>query len=325
MRILLVRLSALGDVVSGLHALSAIQARKPEAGIGWLVEDRFAPLLARHPQLAALHAYPRRRSGGLFGWLRVAGFLATLRRRRYDLALDLQGNLKSGLLARLSGARHVWGIGPPQSREGNALFVRRRIDCPAGNRVDAYHALVEAALGPGPRPPPQLPAVPTGPPVLALHPGTSRFGAHKRWPGSHFAELGARLVRRLGLPAVVTAGPGEEESAQAVVDAIGRDARLARPGDLRALVDLLAGARLCVAADTGPAHIAAVLGVPTVTLFGPKDPAVVAPVGPKAVALTASIRCSPCALRHCPDPACMEALSVERVEREALALLGESP
>ncbi|MGQ0613690.1 MAG: glycosyltransferase family 9 protein [Planctomycetaceae bacterium] len=325
MRILLVRLSALGDVVCGLHALSAIQARKPEAKIGWLVEDRFASLLEGHPQLAALHVYPRRRSRGPFGWARALAFVARLRRQRYDLALDLQGNLKSGLLARLSGAQSVWGLAPPHSREGNSLLVRRRVPCAPGNRIDAYHALVDAALGPGPRPPPLLPATAAGEGVLALHPGTSRFGAHKRWPARQFAELGARLTRRLALPAIVTAGPGEEEEAQWVVDALGAQARLARPADLRALVDLLAGARLCVAADTGPAHIAAILGIPTLTLFGPKDPALMAPVGPHARALRAGVRCSPCTLRHCPDPVCMEALSVERVEREALALLGEAP
>jgi len=325
MRILLVRLSALGDVVTGLHVLSALKARLPEAEVGWLVEDRFASLLAGHPQLARVHAYPRRRAAGPLGWPKALAFLAGVRRRRYDLALDLQGNLKSGLLARLSGARRVAGLGGAFAREGNALFVRRRVPPPPGNRVEAYLALLDAVVGPGARPPALLPATPGERGLLALHPGTSPYGAHKRWPAERFAELGRRLVRRLAAPAVVTAGPGEEAEARGVAEAIGAPARWERPRDLRALADLLAGARLLVAADTGPAHVAAALGVPTLTLFGPKDPAVAAPVGPRARALAAGVRCSPCALRHCPDPACMDALSVDAVERAALALLQGPP
>jgi ADP-heptose:LPS heptosyltransferase len=317
----MVRLSALGDVATGLHVLSTIRARTGSAFVGWLVEDRFAALLRGHPQLDAVHVYERRR----FRWLRLPGLVRELRRARYDVALDLQGNLKSGVLTRLSGASRRLGLAPPLSREGNRLFVRELVPAPPGHRLDAYLALVDRALGPGPSAPAVVPATPAPGSPVVLHAGTSRFGAFKRWPPERFAELGDVLANRLGAPVLLTAGPGERPDAALVLEKMRSRAAIAETPSLRALVDLLAGARLVVAGDTGPAHLAAAAGVPTVVLFGPKDPAVLAPKGPLVRALRAGARCSPCALRFCPDPVCMTGLAVGDVARAALDLLGVAP
>ena len=246
-----------------------------------------------------------------------------MRREGYELALDLQGNLKSGFLTRLSGAKATWGLDRPFAREGNHLLIRNRVPPPPGHRADAYAALIDAALGPGIHEPGMLPATPDGHDSIVLHPGVSAFGAFKRWPLSHFAELGDRLQRRTGAPVLLTAGPGERDDALAVRDRMESGASLAETPTLRHLVDLLAGARLVVAADTGPAHIAAAVGVPTLTLFGPKDPEILAPRGPRSEWISSRARCSPCTLRWCPDPVCMSGLDVSRVEARALALLEE--
>ncbi len=325
MRILLIRLSALGDVVTGLHVLASLKRGLPEASIGWLVEDRFASLLEGHPQLDRIHVYKR----GFYGrcsirpwrWGHFARFVKDLRRARYDVALDLQGNFKSGVLTCLSGARRRWGLGPPLGREGNGLFVRRRIEPPGGHRMNAYLALVAAAVQDVPRTHGFLPAHASDARAIVLHPGASKFGAFKRWPPEHFAALADRLARRTGAPVVLTAGPGERAQAEKVLKHMECDASIAEPPTLSDLTDLLAGARLVVAGDTGPAHLAAVVGAPTVTLFGPKDPSSLAPVGPRTRVARSGVRCSPCDLRFCPDPVCMSALSVECVEREALELL----
>jgi ADP-heptose:LPS heptosyltransferase len=308
----------LGDVAMGLHVLSAARARAPGARIGWLVENRFAGLLEGHPQIDILHVYDRRRSR--VPWV-LAGFARNLRRERYDMALDLQGNLKSGILARLAGARRTMGLDAPLAREGNRLLVRERVTPPAGHRLMAYLALFDRALGPGPAPPAILPAVGERHGAVVLHPGVSRFGAFKRWPPASFAELGDRLASRLGARVILTAGPGERAEADDVRGRMRQPVEVVEPKGLRALADILSGARLFVASDTGPAHIAAALGVPTVTLFGPKDPAAMAPVGPRARAVRAGVRCSPCALRSCPDPVCMTNLPVDLVERSASELL----
>jgi lipopolysaccharide heptosyltransferase I len=321
-RLLLVRLSALGDVAMTLNVLSTARARCPEARIGWLVEDRFAGLLEGHPQLDSIHIYERRRSR--LPWV-LARLVAALRRQEYDIALDLQGNLKSGVLARLAGARRTVGLDAPLSREGNRLFVRERVAPRAGHRIHSYLALVDAALGAGATAPGQLAGGREAHGAVVLHPGTSRFGRFKRWPAPAFAELGDRLAERLGTAVLLTAGPGERADAEEVRQRMRHAAAIVEPQGLRALTELLDGARVFVASDTGPAHVAAALGVPTVTLFGPKDPGILAPLGARVRAVAAGARCSPCALRHCPDPVCMTELPVVLVERAVLDLLGVAP
>jgi lipopolysaccharide heptosyltransferase I len=323
-RILIVRLSALGDIATGLAVLATVRARRPDARVGWLVEDRFADLLQDHPQIDTVHVYERKGGGILRNAGRLLHLTKSLRAERYDAALDLQGNLKSGFLTRLSGAARRVGLGGGHSREGNGLFVKERVAPPPGHRLGGYLAVVEAVLGPGPVADALLPASPQDHRSIVLHPGTSRFGAFKRWPPASYAALGDRLAERLRAKVLLTAGPGERAEAEAVARALRAPAEIAEPAGLQALVDVLAGARLVVAGDTGPAHLAAALGVPTVSLFGPKDPAVLAPVGPRTAAVRAGVRCSPCALRHCPDPVCMTQLTVDAVEARALALLDDA-
>jgi len=321
LRILIVRLSALGDVAMGLHVLSTLRARTGSAHVGWLVEDRFANLLEDHPRIDSLYVYGRRtvtRPGGFAAFWRM---IRAVRKERFDLVLDLQGNLKSGVLAWLSGAPRRVGLGPPLSREGNRRFLTETVEPPAGHRFDAYRALLDRAVGPGSDAHAELPASPAGE-AIVLHPGVSAFGAFKRWPPESFAALADRLAARLRRPVVVTAGPGERAQAEAVAAAMKEEAAIVEPESLRALADVLAGAVLVVAADTGPAHVAAATGVPTLTLFGPKDPAVMAPLGPRTATARNGVRCSPCTLRACPDPVCMTELSVDLVEERALALLG---
>lgn len=323
MRILVVRLSALGDVVIGLHVLSTLRARLGSAHIGWLVEDRFAPLLENHPQLDALHIYERRQIGQQGGYGRLWELIRALRDAHYDVVLDLQGNMKSGVLTRLTGAPRRVGLAPPLSGEGNGLFMTESLSVCGGHRIESYRDLVNQVLGPGEEAPAILPARSEAHDAVVFHPGVSAFGEFKRWPAKHFAGLGDRLAAALGRPIWLTAGPGERPQAEEVRDAMSADATIVEPPSLGDLVNTLAGARVVVAADTGPAHLAAATGVPTVTLYGPKDPSVLAPLGPRTRTVRADVRCSPCSLRSCPDPICMSELSVEQVADEVLDLLHE--
>jgi lipopolysaccharide heptosyltransferase I len=301
-RVLILRLSAIGDVLVALPALRSLKRQRPDLRVSWAVEDRAADLLRGHPDLEDVVVYPRRRwVRGLRHPLRLPGTLREmartfreLRRRRFDAALDLQGNLKSGLFGLLSGARLRVGFAGAHTREGNRLFNHRRIPVPpeAVHRVERDLALLPG-IGLEPRyEPPVLPLDPedarpaeellaradgSGALVL-LHPGTSDFGAVKRWPAERFGALGERLAREGGARVVVTWGPGEEELARAVVEASrGRAAPAPPLRSLRELAALIRRAALFVAADTGPLQIAAALRVPLVALFGPKDPAVYGP------------------------------------------------
>ncbi|MHC4957508.1 MAG: glycosyltransferase family 9 protein [Planctomycetota bacterium] len=283
--------------------------------MGWLVEDRFLPLLEGHPQIDRLHVYRRRPKRALLGLIRE------LRAEKYEIALDLQGNLKSGFMTRMSGAKRRMGLGAGYSKEGNHLFLEELVEPPHTHNVKNYLALLDAAVGAGPHAYGLLPAEPDDHGAIVLHPFVSKFFSNKTWPAENFAELGDRLARRLDAPVAITAGPGETDAARAIADRMQADARVLEPAGLGALKNTLAGARLFVGADTGPTHIAAALGVPTLGLLGPTDPEKLAPYGPRSRGIASGARCSPCKLRWCPDTICMSGLDVDRVEAAALELL----
>ncbi|MDA1194977.1 MAG: glycosyltransferase family 9 protein [Planctomycetota bacterium] len=349
------RLSALGDVVHALPVLSALRARFPDARIDWAVEDKAAALLEGRTDLTAAHVLPRRAlNAALRGvpspgrlWRLARSYARTLRARDYDVALDLQGNLKSGLVTRASGARLRFGLAAPDAREGNRLFTQRRARVPpsARHRVERNLALASALVG---APLPYLaPGFPTSATardaaaaelaragitpqeaIVVLHPGTSGFGSFKRWPPERFGALALALAAD-GRRPVVTYGPGEEELARAVVTRAGGRAVAVAPPSLPALVEVIRRAELFVSGDTGPLHLAALVDTPLLGLFGPKDPAIYGPYGLRAdgtagllpVMTQDDVACRPCTLRACPDPLCMRTLAPERVAERLTGLL----
>jgi ADP-heptose:LPS heptosyltransferase len=323
-RILIVRLSALGDVVQCLPALSALRAAHPSAEIGWLVEDRHAGVLQGHPQIDRLFVFERRK-GALGAALRLR---SALRAWRPTVALDLQGNLKSGVLTRLSGAPRRIGLPPGEAREGSHRFSTETVAAGPPNEHRANRAMrVVAALGAQPGAAAVLPPIdPAATARMAselqsmglgrggyalLVPGTSDFGAFKRWPAARFGGLAERFASARGLPTLVSYGPGQRDLADAVVASSGGTARLApETTSLHELLALLSDAAVVVGADSGPVVLASALGVPTVALFGPKDPAIYAPRGARTAVVWKEVYCSPCKLRRCDDPICMTTMEV---------------
>lgn len=356
-RVLVVRLSAVGDVLHALPAVHALAAARPDVEIDWLVEDRAAALLEGHPDLARVHVVPRARwrrtlrrplsaPGAL---LDVARFVLRLVRRRYDAVVDLQGNLKSGLWAAAAGAPARVGLASGEAREGNGFFVNRRVAVARAVRHRVERALRVLGVVAGRALPfaggGVAPVVPDGDAAawvaralhdrglgarafVVLHPGTSRFGAFKRWPTDRFAALAARIVRETDAAVVVTGAPGEEPLVEAVTAAAGVPTTGLVTPNLATLAALVARARAVVAADTGPLHLAAGLEVPVLGLFGPKDAAVYGPygrrpdgsAGPLAVLVRDDVGCRPCAVRWCPDPVCMSGLEVDDVFTRLRAL-----
>jgi len=290
-RIALVKLSSLGDVIHALPVAATLRAARPDARLTWIVERREAALLRGHPALDEVTVADTR------GWrrarrpaaLRAAlADAAALRRRlaaaRFDVALDLQGLIKSGLLTAATRAPLRVGFAAGWGREPlSALFTNRRVMPSAAARhvVEQYLALLaplgiterrlEFALPVAPAAETAmdewLAAVGLKPPcrLVVLNPGAGR--PDKRWPVGHFADLARRLVQDADAHAVVTWGPGEEADARAIAAA--SPATLAPPTDLQALPALLRRASVMVAADTGPLHMAAALGTRCVGLYGP--------------------------------------------------------
>jgi heptosyltransferase-1 len=226
-------------------------------------------------------------------WGAFHGSIAALRERHYDCALDLQGALKSAAACTLSGAREVIGFSAkPWLREpACAVFYTRRVKTDAVHIVEANIALA-ASLGAQrtvirfPLPagdPAALPAAVWEEGIAMLNPGAG--WKSKRWPAAGYAFLSDRLSRDYGLQVVLNSGPGEETLAREVQEACRQSRPLVYSGAIPGLIALLRRARLAVGPDTGPLHLAAALGVPTVALYGPTDPRRNGPYGARHKAL----------------------------------------
>ena len=293
MKALLLRLSAIGDVVHALPMLSALHRHGWQAG--WLAEPAGRTLLHGHPYLWQLAAAPaaRRFDGG-----QARATLRDLRRSRYDVALDVQGLWKSAAWGRLSGARRVVGY----AREGrveplSSVLLHERVRLTSGaHAIDENLALLRAigidAVGTRefvfPDTQPQARRVEAALAAAGVAPGSFAIlnagggWPEKLWPPEGYGAV-ARGLRERGLHALVTWGPGEQALADRVVAASDGAAQRCFPTDLRELVELIRRARALVAADTGPLHLACAVGTPVVGIYGPTDPARNGPFSPEDV------------------------------------------
>ena len=274
-RLLIVRLGSLGDLVHALPAVAAIRRAHQAAEIDWLVDAPHREFLSLVPIVSSLVTLEGRSAGA---WLAARRML---RARRYDVALDFQGLVKSAALARLSGAARVLGFDRASLREPAAgMLYHERIDVGERGHVIHKNLRLAAAVGASaqsiefPIDPVESAAAagiqrrfPSG--YAVINPGAA--WPNKRWPAERFGAIADLLRQRFGLASVVLWGPGESDLAEAVV-ASSLNAAIAAPQtSLRDLVALARGARLIVSGDTGPLHIAAAVGVPAVALFGPTD------------------------------------------------------
>jgi lipopolysaccharide heptosyltransferase I len=312
--VLVVRLSALGDIVHTVPAVAALIRARADARIDWLVERTHRPAI----DLFDLDVRPIEIEGGS-----VSAFLWAmrgLRRNEYDVALDFQGLLKSALLARGSGARRVVGFSRRALREPSAAwFYSERIDPGAGGHVIRKNLALLSALGIAAseiRLP--LKALPSrsGAAAVVLNPGAG--WPNKQWPPERFGALAAGLRAARGLRSVVTWGPGEQPLAAAVASSSEGAAEIAPPTSLAELTALVASAPLVVSGDTGPIHLAAAAGTPIVGLYGPTDPA---RNGPWSAADVCVSRFETCVCHHkrrCHRASrCLDDISVEEVQRAA--------
>jgi heptosyltransferase-1 len=334
-RILILRTSALGDVVHALPALTALRRHLPDAAIGWAVEEDYAPLLEGHPALDDL-LIVRLRRGGARAFSAAAG---ALRRFAPDVALDLMGNHKAGALARLSGARRAIGLGRRWRREpssaawltetvaprgphavDHALGPLTALDLPAGALADGDFGAEGLLAGEPEALAPALAAAGLGGPFALLHPGAG--WGNKVYPPARWGEVARRLERAAGLPTAVAVAPGEEALGEAVAAAGGGAARTVAAPDLPTLAALLRRARLALGGDTGPIHLAHALGTPVLCLLGPTDPERNGPYRAPGNSLWRRLPCSFCYKRFGETRACLLALTPEAVAGRALALLG---
>jgi lipopolysaccharide heptosyltransferase I len=322
-RVLIVRLSAIGDVLHGLPVLNALRDALPAAWLGWIVEGRTAELLQGHRALDEVIQVPR-------GWLKSPATVWRLRRRlralRIEVAIDLQGLTKSALAAWLSGARRRIGPAGAEGRELSSWLNNERVEPRAAHVVDRYLELLRP-LGIHPvqarfdLPEPAPAAVMAGQTLagLGLNSGFAIInpGAgwpSKLWPPDRFAQLARHLGHRRGVPSlVVWAGPQEHAWADEIVRASAGQARLAPPTSLVELAALCRRARLFIGSDTGPLHLAAAVGTPCVGLFGPMPAARNGPYGAQHIALQQVLLTGSSRERRTANNESMQAIPVDQV------------
>lgn len=300
-RILIVRMSALGDIVHALPVLAALRRAWPAVKVDWIVDEAYASILSLaeglHRRVIVRASQPGNPEGlppqspgepahtvafvGGAGYFHAVRFL---RAQKYDAALDLQGLLKSAVWARVSGARRVIGFDRAHLREPMAASFYTETVMP----LEARHVIqknlsILQALGVPPAAV-ELPLHPAAAPAttaaIAAAGGARKYAVlnpgaawpNKRWPAERFGALAAQLRARTGLHSLVTWGPNERDLAQRVIDASAGAAIAAPPTEIADLAVIMRDAALVVSGDTGPLHIAAAMGTPLVGLYGPTWP-----------------------------------------------------
>ena len=329
-RVLLVRLGALGDIVHAMPVAAALRRAFPSARIDWLVSAKHREILDLVPVVDRRLVLNDR--GGAGGGTPLLAAMRELRRTRYDVAVDLQGLIKSGLIARSSGASRVIGFSRKYLREPLARFFYTDVHDPGRGgiyaRSETRH-VVEINLGllrllgitAGT---PEFPIEEvdsaaarqmcerTGGRYALLNPGAA--WPNKRWPPSRLAAVAVALAERHGLTSVVLWGPGERELAEEVVALAGGAGVLSPRTSIADLVALARGAAVLISGDTGPAHIGAAVGTPIVGIYGPTRPERNGPWLPEDVTVSRADSCECHHLRRCTrERMCLLDIGVDEV------------
>lgn len=347
--ILIIRLSAIGDVANVLPALRQLRCRFPKSKITWLVEDKASGILINHPDIDNIIIFPRKK------WQReilkikrtfntlsdILSFYKKLRRERYDLTIDFQGNLKSGIMNLITGSENRIGFGRGYCKEFNYLFTHYQVYPPAKkiHRIEKHLFLLKGLGIESGFQRPELPAskddveyiskfihtnINNALPIIVVHPGTSKFGSYKQWPALNYAILADRILDTYDANVIITWGPDEAGVAKEIAKNMKHKAFPAcETKSIKQLIELIRRASLFIGGDTGPLHIASLLDIPIVGVYGPKDPTVYGPYNGKSIVIKKNVPCSPCKKRTCNDPICMTEVRPEDVFPGVAKLLEE--
>lgn len=354
MNILIVKTSAIGDVVHTLPALWALRRHYPDAHITWLVEEAAAELLTGHPALNRVLVVERKtwladlRAGHLLRALRAfVQFIRLLRDRHYDLVIDFQGLIKSAVWVFLAKGIRKVGFGRGMEHaEHSYLVLNERVpaidmnqhaiersllllkgigvpeagiqyELPSSAADESEAACLLRALGIGEQDR-----------LVAINP-MARWPT-KLWESTSFAALADRLERD-GIRVLFTGGPQDRLSIDDICRLMtGQVRRLDGKTSLKILAAIYRRTQVLITTDSGPMHLAAAVGTSVVALFGPTAPWRTGPYGQDHIVLRAGIHCSPCFKKECltteyEKHACMKRISVDEVARAVLEKLVGAP
>jgi len=340
-RILLLRLSSIGDVIHAIPAFQALREALPDAEIGWAVERVAAPLVHRLPGLDHVHELDVQHwRGALLStstWRAGWAVLREIKARNYDIAIDLQGLWKSAALARLSGA-HALGLATSDLREPGARHLYHSQADPTDPRthVTERGMRLAAAACPGVNGPPRWPQLDDDDDALLVRQRLQDLGtprpilihsaanwASKQYPEPSWAAVGRGIREATGRSVLWLWGPGEEDRAVRTADIAGPGNHACFQTELPELAALMRQAVLVVGGDSAPLHLAVACGTPVVALFGPTDPARLGPIDPADHVVVRRLECSHCHRRTCPlgTNECLDSIRPDEIVRAAIARL----
>jgi len=316
-KILIVKPSSLGDIVHSLPVLNALSKTFPDAVIDWVIAHGFEGLLEGHPMIRKLWIIRKD------NWKKIRNVRETvqsisvlfkqLKGEQYDVVIDLQGLLRSGLIA--SATASPMRIGLKEAREGSRVFYTHTVEGGKnGHAVDRY-LKIAGFLGCDisdvrfPLPPTGQTSFPQVPEKYAVLVPGARWGT-KLWPAEEFGKLASALP----MTTLVIGGRADTDIANVVVSLSGGKARsLAGETDIKDLIEILRRAQFVVSNDSGPMHIAAALAIPVFAIFGPTDPRKTGPYGGGHTIIRSSVPCAPCRRKSCEDARCMKEITARNV------------
>lgn len=320
-KILVIKPSSLGDIIHSLPFLYAIKETFQKAAVHWVVSKGLEGLLEYHPMVRKLVVINKDQWKDLWKVKETISeakaLFKELRDEEYDMVIDLQGLLRSGLIAQAT--RSPLRVGFTEAREGSNLFYTHKIK---GSRdihaVDRYLKIAKA-LGcdmEDMRFP--MPLIKESEKVKKLRQEVGSYGVivpgarwkTKRWLPESFG----RTASRLGTKTIVVGGPSDSEIAGAIEkESGGRAISMAGKTDLKELISIIRNASYMISNDSGPMHIAAAFKIPVVAIFGPTNPVRTGPYGSSHKVVRSNMPCAPCYRKNCRSARCMEDISVEMV------------
>jgi heptosyltransferase-1 len=318
-KILVVKPSSLGDIVHSLPFLNVLKRCFPKAEIHWIIAKGLEGLLEGHPMINRLWIINKdawkniKNVGSTVKELRV--LFKELKKEKFDIVVDLQGLLRSGLITAATAA--PVRIGFTEAREGSRVFYTHKVD--GGKNIHAVDRYLKIAefLGcdtsdvcfPFPLYKQSSPIIlPSSEDYAVMVPG-ARWKT-KIWPPEKFGKLSSNL----SLISIIVGSKRDIDTANKIVNLSHSKAlSLAGKTTLKELIEVIRHARFVISNDSGPMHIASALGVPIFAIFGPTDPVRTGPYGKGHTIIKEDISCSPCFKRKCNDMKCMNSLSAKKV------------
>jgi lipopolysaccharide heptosyltransferase I len=346
-KILILRLSAVGDVIRTLPAVKALKEHTPSSSVTWIVEEPSRALLESQPKIDEVILFPRKRwtqgikslrtIGGTIG--EMWGFIMGLRKRKFDVVFDFHGILKSGLLSFLSGSPKRIGYDRSSTKEGNFLFSNVKVKLPK-ERISRFQRNLALLKGMGLEvrefkyslhiPPEDQKYVESffntssaflKRPLIAIHPGTNSKAIFKRWMPDQYAQLADRLVRELNATVLFTWGAKELEWVEGIRKEMKEPSLLGpKTKSLTQLGEVYRHCDLYIGGDTGPMHIASLMGIPAVVIYGPTDPIENEPFG-NHIKVRKEVGCNPCHKYSCKELVCIKAISADEVFKATKEIL----